>query len=388
MKSRSLCRWIVGLAALCCVAGCAGRAVRAKADSIETRLNAVEKPAYKCAPEDYAVARSELEFTYLKLDQGEYFEAQEHLALALEATEKSELVAPRPECQENRDRDGDGILDREDRCPDDPEDFDGFQDSDGCPDPDNDEDGILDHDDKCPNDPEDLDNFEDEDGCPDPDNDKDNICDSWVSDKGLTADYPSCSGRDACPNDAEDFDGFEDEDGCPDPDNDLDGICDPWVSERGLSAQYAAKCKGIDKCPNEPEDFDGDEDEDGCPDLYKSIIVHDDHIELKQTIYFATNKDVILSKSFGLLNEVAMALRDHAQIRVSIEGHTDSKGKDSYNKKLSQRRAESVRRYLINQGVEASRMEAIGYGEERPIEDNRTAEGRAANRRVEFIIIK
>jgi OmpA-OmpF porin, OOP family len=98
------------------------------------------------------------------------------------------------------DRDGDGILDSHDKCPDEPEDKDGFQDADGCPDPDNDQDGIPDELDKCPNDAEDYDGFQDTDGCPDPDNDKDGIPDV----------------RDRCPNAPETFNGFEDEDGCPD----------------------------------------------------------------------------------------------------------------------------------------------------------------------------
>lgn len=98
------------------------------------------------------------------------------------------------------DRDGDGIRDSKDRCPDDPEDFDGFEDSDGCPDLDNDKDGIPDAEDQCPNEPEDFDGFEDSDGCPDPDNDGDGILD--VDDK--------------CPNEPENFNGIDDEDGCPD----------------------------------------------------------------------------------------------------------------------------------------------------------------------------
>lgn len=97
------------------------------------------------------------------------------------------------------DRDHDGINDKEDACPDDPEDFDNFEDWDGCPEPDNDQDGILDVVDQCPNDPEDKDGFKDDDGCPDPDNDNDGILD--INDK--------------CPNDPEDFNGYEDEDGCP-----------------------------------------------------------------------------------------------------------------------------------------------------------------------------
>ncbi len=132
------------------------------------------------------------------------------------------------------DSDGDGIEDSKDKCPNEPEDFDGFQDDDGCPDPDNDHDGILDINDKCPNVPEDFDGFQDQDGCPDPDNDHDGILD--INDK--------------CPNSPEDLDGFQDEDGCPDYDNDKDGIPD-----------------SLDKCPNAPEDFDGFQDQDGCPDV-------------------------------------------------------------------------------------------------------------------------
>ena len=98
------------------------------------------------------------------------------------------------------DRDGDGYKDDVDGCPDDPEDFDDFEDADGCPDPDNDKDGILDVNDMCPNDPEDKDGFEDADGCPDPDNDHDRILDA----------------SDKCPNEPETYNGFEDEDGCPD----------------------------------------------------------------------------------------------------------------------------------------------------------------------------
>jgi outer membrane protein OmpA-like peptidoglycan-associated protein len=182
-----------------------------------------------------------------------------------------------------QDRDKDGIPDDLDKCPDEPEDMDGFEDEDGCPDVDNDKDGICDPwvmkqglsekyahictgADKCPNSAEDLDGFEDEDGCPDPDNDGDGIPDPFMK-QGLSEKYAHiCTGADKCPNEPEDFDGFEDEDGCPDPDNDKDGICDPWVSERGLSAKYATVCVAMDKCPNDAEDFDGFEDEDGCPD--------------------------------------------------------------------------------------------------------------------------
>lgn len=134
------------------------------------------------------------------------------------------------------DNDRDGVIDADDRCPNEPEDMDGHEDLDGCPEgiaTDRDGDGKLDAQDMCPDDPEDRDGFEDQDGCPDPDNDQDGILDR----------------DDLCPSDAEDGDGFQDEDGCPDPDNDMDRVLDV-----------------DDKCPNEPENYNGKQDSDGCPD--------------------------------------------------------------------------------------------------------------------------
>jgi outer membrane protein OmpA-like peptidoglycan-associated protein len=279
------------------------------------------------------------------------------------------------------DRDHDGIPDDVDECPDDPEDIDQFEDENGCPDPDNDQDGILDGDDQCPNDPEDRDQFEDENGCPDPDNDQDGILD----------------GADACPNEAEDRDQFEDEDGCPDPDNDQDGLLDP-----------------ADECPNEPEDIDQFEDEDGCPDPDNDqdtvLDVDDDcplapglpanrgcpvavrversQIRILQRIEFEFDSDRLMPSASPILEEVVGVLRVNAQIeRIRIEGHTDSQGRDSYNMELSDRRANSVMRWLTEHGVAAGRLEAQGFGETRPIESNRTRAGRQANRRVEFHIV-
>jgi len=126
------------------------------------------------------------------------------------------------------DRDGDGIPDSIDGCRDEPEDKDGFQDEDGCIDPDNDRDGIPDASDKCPDEAEDKDGFEDTDGCPERDNDRDGVIDA----------------TDRCPDQPEDRDNFEDEDGCPDPDNDNDGVPD-----------------ARDQCPN-----DAGTASDGCPD--------------------------------------------------------------------------------------------------------------------------
>jgi outer membrane protein OmpA-like peptidoglycan-associated protein len=202
-----------------------------------------------------------------------------------------------------RDRDKDGIVDKRDACVHIPEDLDGIEDLDGCPEDDADEDGILDPDDGCATVPEDLDGFEDEDGCPDLDNDEDGIADldddcpdesetfdgyqddDGCPDAGLDRDDDGIPDReDDCPDDPEDRDGFEDEDGCPDPDNDGDGYLDGdddcpddaevfngWKDEDGCP-DSADDSDGdgildeVDGCPDEAEDRDGFEDEDGCPD--------------------------------------------------------------------------------------------------------------------------
>ena len=333
--------------------------VNAETDAIYQKLHAVDEHAFICAPKAYAMTRSHADFARWEAMQGDSYRAKVHLEKAHLWMKKIMQEAFNPDgtfkdgCE--GDQDGDGVLNSKDKCPTQAEDCDGDQDEDGCPEFDKDGDGISDEADKCPLDPEDKDGFEDADGCPDLDNDLDGIPDT----------------KDKCPNQPEDFDQFQDEDGCPEPDNDGDGIPD-----------------SKDKCPNMPEDFDGDQDDDGCPDLYESIIVKEDKIELKQKVFFKTNKATIMSISFSMLEEVAMALKDHGDLKIRIEGHTDSKGSDKYNRKLSDKRAKSVRDFMIKQGIAPDRMIAIGYGEEKPIADNSTEEGRDMNRRVEFNIIK
>jgi outer membrane protein OmpA-like peptidoglycan-associated protein len=345
------------------VAGCAAKekmlreadVIKDKAGQVRAKQKEVlELGGPVCGLKELAIAESQRAFALYEMEQGHYPRFQSHLVTADEAIQLSWAKA---KACEPPDRDRDRILDSDDRCPDDPEDKDEFEDADGCPDPDNDKDGILDEEDKCPNDFEDIDEFQDEDGCPDLDNDEDGIPDS----------------SDACPNDAEDMDEFEDTDGCPDPDNDQDGILD-----------------ADDKCPNEAETFNGIDDEDGCPDeTYTNIEVTEKEIKIKQRIFFANGRATILSQSFPVLNEIIQALKSHPTLQVEIGGHTDSNGDDAYNKRLSQQRADSVRKYLIeNGGIAADRLTAVGYGEEQPIESNRTADGRAKNRRVEFRIIK
>jgi outer membrane protein OmpA-like peptidoglycan-associated protein len=114
-----------------------------------------------------------------------------------------------------------------------------------------------------------------------------------------------------------------------------------------------------------------------------------ERIEIKKQIRFDTNKASIKGRiSFEILDQVSGVLKSYPEIKVNIEGHTDSVGPADYNLRLSDARANSVREALIERGIDASRLEAIGYGESKPIASNRTRKGRAANRRVEFNIVQ
>jgi outer membrane protein OmpA-like peptidoglycan-associated protein len=289
------------------------------------------------------------------------------------------------------DRDGDGIKDDVDKCPDEPEDRDDFEDEDGCPDPDNDRDGIPDVDDKCPNEPENYNGFEDEDGCPDHvdlDRDGDGIPDSL----------------DKCPDDPEDKDGFEDEDGCPDPDNDKDGILDiddlcPNQPEDYDGFEDKDGCPDPDndkdripdvddKCPNEPEIYNGVDDDDGCPD---KGIVRKRHgvLEVLKEIHFETASAVIKPDSYPILNAVAATVKGNPQVKlIEIQGHADERGDDDYNLRLTEDRSQAVKQYLLDHGVEPGRLQAHGYGELRPICKQHTPRCWAVNRRVEFVILR
>jgi outer membrane protein OmpA-like peptidoglycan-associated protein len=317
----------------------------------EIARQAADRGAVNCAPQELALAEANIEFAELELDQGNTSRAQQHLVLA-ESNANAALKMSTPgRCTGQvapDDRDRDGIPDDRDKCPAEPEDQDGVDDLDGCPeDQDTDGDSFGDAVDLCVAEPEDVDGYLDGDGCPDPDNDGDLVPDA----------------SDKCPLAPEDPDGFEDADGCPDEDNDLDGFPDK-----------------ADLCPNEV----GPESERGCPKVYKDVEVTGSHVVIKQQVHFETNRAKIRPESFGLLDTVAQVLRDYPAIQVEVQGHTDSQGPDKKNLKLSQQRADAVREYLISHGIEPYRMTATGYGEARPIESNKTASGRAANRRVEF----
>ncbi len=286
------------------------------------------------------------------------------------------------------DNDKDGVLDEDDQCPNEPEDKDGFRDEDGCPEPDNDNDGLLDAVDKCPTDPEDKDGFMDDDGCPDLDNDNDGVldiedkCPNEPEDRDGYLDFDGCPEldndgdgladlNDLCPNNAEDKDGVADDDGCPE-DNDRDGIPDE-----------------LDKCPNEAEIYNGIQDEDGCPEKQARSLVNvtDEKIEIKESVQFATGSAKISKKSFLLLDQVASVLRNYKNIKkIRIEGHTDNTGSRKGNVQLSAQRAASVRAYLVSKGIDSSRLTSEGYGPDKPIASNANAKGREINRRVDFII--
>jgi outer membrane protein OmpA-like peptidoglycan-associated protein len=323
------------------------------------------------------------------------------------------------------DFDDDGILNAVDLCVREPEDMDLFEDEDGCPDPDNDRDGILDVDDKCPMEAEDVDKFQDEDGCPDPDNDGDGVPDlddACPLEKG-PADAQGCpppdkdkdgilDSADACPEDPEDKDGFEDADGCPDPDNDGDGILDKvdacpeeaedldqFLDEDGCpdpDNDRDGVPDGEDRCPDKPETINGYKDGDGCPDKGKTkVVITDSEIQILDKVYFATAKSTIKKKSYGLLDQVALALKANPELtRIEVQGHTDDVGGDAYNLGLSQSRAEAVVAYLTRAGVDPSRLSAKGYGETNPAVDTGGLRGRALkkaradNRRVQFVILK
>ena len=177
---------------------------------------------------------------------------------------------------------------------------------------------------------------------------------------------------DRCPEQAEDRDGHEDDDGCPDPDNDVDGVPDE-----------------ADLCPFEPETVNGVEDDDGCPDEGEAAVaVVGDKVTLNERVEFARGSARLEERSHALLEQVAGVLKARPDVRrVRVEGHTDGKGDPEGNVDLSERRAWSVREFLVSHGVAAERLEARGFGPTRPVASNGSAKGRARNRRVEVTIL-
>jgi outer membrane protein OmpA-like peptidoglycan-associated protein len=265
-----------------------------------------------------------------------------------------------------RDRDGDGIVDKLDGCPDQPEDKDGFEDNDGCPDSDNDKDGIPDVQDKCPN----QSGIAENNGCPDVDSDKDGFVDRL----------------DKCPNEA----GIAENGGCPDIDSDRDGVVDRLdkcpkdsgpAENHGcpdIDSDHDGVVDRLDRCPN----VAGVPENQGCPAAVKEITRAG--LVLKG-VNFESGKAVLLGSSTQALDDMAESLRAWPEVTVEIQGHTDNTGNAAMNKELSRQRAETVKQYLIDKGIAAERLTAVGYGQDKPVADNKTTTGRALNRRVEVV---
>jgi len=216
-----------------------------------------------------------------------------------------------------------------------------------------------------------------------PDTDGDGLCDPWVSEEGLAEKYAAmCSGFDNCPEEPEDFDGFQDDDGCPDPDNDRDGLCDPWVEAKGMLAQNAHICKGVDLCPDQSETLNNYKDDDGCPDEVpqppKKVFVLDG-------VNFESGKSTITQDSYISLMKVVDIMETFPESTFEIVGHTDNVGNKDKNMTLSADRASAVKNFLVEKGINESRMTTKGLGDTKPVASNKTPEGRAQNRRIEFI---
>lgn len=298
---------------------------------MEARLHGLASPvAEACAPRELALARANLEFARAEVRQGDPRRAREHLSTAELNARAAQKLLEQSNCQSTT------VLPPSPR----PTTAQG---------PDRDHDGLPDRRDGCPDAPEDLDGYRDTDGCPDVDDDADGVPDT----------------QDRCPDQLEDRDGFQDDDGCPDFDNDGDGVLD-----------------SADRCPLLP----GTAITQGCARLdYRVLEVKPRELRLRQPIEFEVDSPAISSVSHPLLETIALALQEHPEITVEIQVHTDSSGSAVRNLQLSQSRAESVQEAIQAYGIDPSRLTARGYGETRPIESNRTSQGRSVNRRVEFI---
>lgn len=263
----------------------------------------------------------------------------------------------------NKDTDGDGVSNKEDKCPN----VAGLVELGGCPDTDSDKDGVKDCCDKCP----DVAGLAEFDGCPDTDGD--GIQDSKDKcpkvaglkvthgcpdkDKDGTADKD-----DACP----DVFGPKTNAGCPFKDTDEDGVIDL-----------------IDRCVEVP----GPAENEGCPEIFVDQETVD---QAAKGINFNTGKSTVSAEVSTILDNVAGILNqnENLQFRFSIEGHTDNTGSDVRNMELSQARANAVKSYLVDKGVDANRLKTKGFGETAPIDSNTTKDGRFNNRRVEINEVK
>jgi outer membrane protein OmpA-like peptidoglycan-associated protein len=305
--NRRTALWIALAALLVAISiGCStSRTIDSQINTLRAQLAEMrEQGAPICTPREYAAAEAHLDFAREEWGEREYIGAQDHLAIVRKNIEASKKWLENCVEKVPPDADGDGVLDPDDACPNEP----GPKENKGCPWPDADKDGVPDNVDKCPNDP-----------------------------------------------------GPKEAEGCPDTDK--DGLPD-----------------NVDKCP---KDW-GPKDNNGCP---KNVKITGDAVEILQKIQFDTNKSDIKPESYPVLDEVVAVLKAFPTWKIEVQGHTDSQGGRTKNMKLSQARAESCRQYLIQHGIEASRLTSTGYGPDRPIASNNTPVGREKNRRTEFKIV-
>lgn len=229
------------------------------------------------------------------------------------------------------DTDGDGVADADDKCPS----VAGLASLNGCPDKDSD--GIADADDKCPNEA----GLAKYGGCPIPDTDGDGVNDE----------------EDKCPSEK----GFARYQGCPIPDTDGDAVNDEedkCVNVKGIAANQ------------------------GCPEISKAVI---DKINYAaKNVFFASGSAKLLPKSYTSLNEVVKLLKSDESLLIDVDGHTDASGKEDKNQILSEDRAKAVKDYLVSKGIAESRLASAGFGSTKPVADNKTAAGKAKNRRTEL----
>jgi OmpA-OmpF porin, OOP family len=258
------------------------------------------------------------------------------IGVASAITKKKEMMVEEPVLPvavAPLDTDGDGVIDTEDKCPT----VAGLASLSGCPDADSD--GIADNDDKCPM----VAGLAKYQGCPIPDTDGDGINDE----------------EDKCPN----VKGFARYQGCPIPDTDEDTVNDEE-----------------DKCPK----VKGTVANQGCPEISKAVI---DKINYAaKNVFFATGSYKLLPKSFKGLNDVVTLLKADESLMIDVKGHTDSQGKADKNQILSENRAAAVKTYLVSKGISADRLNSAGFGAEIPVADNKSAAGRAKNRRTELAV--
>ncbi|MBL8603649.1 MAG: OmpA family protein [Myxococcales bacterium] len=262
-------------------------------------------------------------------------------------------------CPAPTDRDSDGVNDDNDQCPDVPQGDHPDPARNGCPIADQDHDGVLDSDDQCPTEPQGATPDPARRGCPAGDRDRDGVIDPEDQCVDVPAGArPSTARR-----------------GCPAPDADHDGIID--------------QPEGPDQCPDRPETFNGNQDDDGCPDGAALAEQVGTQIRILQQVNFRTDSDEITGRqSFQVLEAVVGILRAMTNITaIDVQGHTDDRGAADHNRDLSNRRAASVVHYLTEHGLEAGRLSSHGFGPDCPAIPGTSRAARAANRRVQFVIV-